>query len=98
MPCRKGAELAEGVLDPWQFQQQEWHSTGANQREGEAEFQVQLPGRWSTLGACPGKLMERKVRKRSVGEQVTMYQRVGSAEIIRGLPLILDLTMKRIPP
>jgi hypothetical protein len=98
MLLRGCAKLAKDVPNLWEFQQQEWHSTGANQIESEGEFLVQLPGRWSTLSACPGKLGERKVRKRSVGEQVTMYQRVGSAEIIRGLPLILYLTMKRILP
>jgi hypothetical protein len=36
----------------------------------------------------PREARERNVRKISVGEQVTMYQRVGSAEIIRSLPPI----------
>jgi hypothetical protein len=39
----ESAKLAEEVPNLWQFQQQEWHSAGANQREGEGEFQVQLP-------------------------------------------------------
>lgn len=70
------AKLAEDVFQFWQSQQRGYHAPCAIQRDNEGEwktFKAQLPGRWSTLGACFGKIGERKAREQFVCEQVTMY-------------------------
>ena len=71
----RSAKLAEEVFQLWQFQQREQHATGSVQRDSEGEwktFEAQLPGRWSTLGACFGKIGERKASERLICELVTM--------------------------
>lgn len=72
----RSSKLAEEVFQLWQSQQRGQHVAGATQRESEGEwktFEAQLPGRWSTLGACFGKIGERKASRGLVCEQVTMY-------------------------
>lgn len=71
----RSAKLAEEVFQLLQFQQRGEHVTGAIPRDSEGEwksFEAQLPGRWSTLGACFGKIGERKASELFVCEQVTM--------------------------
>jgi hypothetical protein len=64
----RSVKLAEEVFQLWLSQQRGQHP--ASEGEGEWKtFEAQLPGRWSTLGACFGKIGERKASKRFTCEQ-----------------------------
>jgi hypothetical protein len=72
----RSVKLAEEVFQLWQSQQRGQDTTGAIQRDGEGEwktFEAQLPGRWSTLGACLGKIGKRKASGCFVCDEVTMH-------------------------
>ena len=68
----RSVKLAEEAFQLWNPQQQGKRSAGTEGEEEWKTFEEQLPGRWSTLGACFGKIGERKVSKRLVYEQMTM--------------------------
>jgi hypothetical protein len=100
----RSSRLAEEVFQLWQSQQPEQRPAGATQRESEGEwktFEAQLPGRWSTLGACFGKIGERKVSRRFVCEHVLMRRvcRNHTRPISHHLlPFFLLLHLSSFPP